>query len=69
MWTETIATMEDLEYMAFPRPAGGRGNRLVTGRVATVGGLQPPPCRSRTAMVGARHQLLSLAAGAVAVGK
>ena len=49
--------------------AGGRGNRLVTGRVATVGGLQPAPCRSRTAMVGARNQFLSLGAGAVAVGK
>ena len=36
LWTETLATIDDVEYMAFPRLAGDRRDRLVARGTARL---------------------------------
>jgi len=40
LWTETVETMEDIEFMTFPRLAGHAENRLVACGGEELGGVQ-----------------------------
>ena len=68
LWTETLATIDDVEFMAFPRIAVDRRDRLVArtegwkaglGRVRPAGGRPVQPAR------GARRRLLPRARAAL----
>ena len=37
LWSETIANIRDVEFLAFPRLVGGGGNRMVGRGAAAVG--------------------------------
>ena len=77
IWTETLASISDVEFMAFPRILGDRGDRVVAGagggRRARHGGVLRPRRHARRALdaagrhvlPGARRALGRLAPGAL----
>ena len=58
LWSETLATMRDVEYMAFPRLAGAAEIAWSPEGEPDVGRVQGPPRRPGPALVGPRHQRL-----------
>ncbi len=66
IWSETLATMRDLESMAFPRLAAIAEIGWSPQARARLGGLPSAPGRSGAKMAGAWRQLLPLASGSLA---
>ena len=66
LWTETVATTGDLDFMAFPRSARSRRDCLVVAGIEALGGLSGAAGAPRAPLVGVGRQLLPLAGDWVA---
>ena len=67
VWTETLANMRDVEFMAFPRLLSLAEIAWTPGVSAELGELSSQARRTRSAHDRARHQLLPCGVGAVAM--
>ena len=67
LWSETLATLADVEFMAFPRLLALAEVASVAGGATGLGGLPHAPGGARAGARGARRELLPLAGDSVAL--
>ncbi|GIT50525.1 MAG: hypothetical protein Ct9H300mP15_07380 [Gemmatimonadota bacterium] len=68
LWSETLGTLEDFEYMAFPASCWGRRTRLDIGFAQRLGGVSNAVGCSICALDGTRDQFPALTTDSLGYG-